>query len=137
VNSLICFDDFKGSFVSEIEDDSTRVSFIDPFFIIRPLSVSESADAVTGFFHFKERKCRPIVVTLFMEFFAGEFILLATIEFVDLESSPSQGLNQEPLLLYRRAHPRQSQHCIYALLHFVHHWRRLRLRRLSGVCKLS
>ena len=71
-----------------------------------------------------------------MEIVPHESVLGATIEFGGLESSPSQGLNQEPPLLYRLAHPRLGQHCIYALLQFVHHWQWLRLRNLR-IRKLS
>ena len=137
VNSLFCIDDLKGSLVSEIEDDSTRVSNIDRFIRSRPLSVSESTDAVTCVFHFEEWKWGAFSIAQAMEVFVLKAVLGATIEFGGLESSPSQGLNQEPLLLYRRTHPRQWKHCIYTLLQFVQHWRWLRLRRLSGVCKLS
>ncbi len=54
-----------------------------------------------------------------VEIFSHEAILWPSIELGGFELSASEGLDQEPLFLLRRAHLRLLKHRINALLNFV------------------
>jgi hypothetical protein len=104
----------------EIEEHSTRVSNTDEFIRSRPLSVCETSNAIAGVFDFKKRNSGPFAVTESMKIFCHEAVLGASIELGGFEGFASESLNQELLLLIRRAHLRLCKHSINALFKHVH-----------------